>query len=134
MLKDLIVEVKINIFQYVPNILCLALTCKAWAEIMRDPHARARWILRKYGRSYALFHSIRLGPQFINVSVVQSLFANNVILSRYFIQRLVMHFGEYDSKLTELKAAQNGCAVETNKIRDLTKRNLHPWASNLPVD
>ncbi|CAG8437507.1 12659_t:CDS:1 [Acaulospora colombiana] len=132
--QNLIIELKVLIFEHTTNILDLGVTCKAWAKVIQDPHARAKWLIKKYGKSYALFHAVRLGPKFINAEVVQSLLSNKASLSRYFIQRLLLHFGEYDSKLTELKAKHNVCTAETNKINDLKRQNLHPWASNLPVD
>ena len=40
---------------------------------------------------------------FTTIEVVQALLSRNVIFSRYFVQRLLMHFGSYDEKLIELK-------------------------------
>ncbi|RIA83097.1 hypothetical protein C1645_880702 [Glomus cerebriforme] len=54
---------------------------------------RAEWLIYKYGRAQALFHAVRLGESFITEEVVQGLIARGAIISRYFVQRLVMQFG-----------------------------------------
>ncbi|CAG8716548.1 1181_t:CDS:2, partial [Funneliformis mosseae] len=69
--ENIVDEVKINFFKNVENPINLALSSRSWARIAEDP----------------------LGPSFIDVAVCQDLFARKVIISRYFIQRLLMHFG-----------------------------------------
>src|SRR5688572_2599586 len=100
-------ELRIEIFKLVDKPLHLSLTDRRWYLVSRDPHARAEWLIYKYGKSHALFHAVRLGNNFINEEVVQALLARNATLSRYFVQRLLMHFGIYDEKLIELKIEHN---------------------------
>src|SRR5436190_12605183 len=83
-------EIKITIFKYVNSPLNLALTCRNWSIIAKDPYAKTEWLIIRYEKAHKLFHTIRLGPTF-NIPVCQTLIAR----SRYFIQRLLMHFGKY---------------------------------------
>src|ERR1044072_3122225 len=96
-------ELSIEIFKYNATPINLSVTNKKWYNISRDHHARAKWIIYKYGKAHALFHAVRLGNSFITEEVIQALLSKDVILSRYFIQRLLMHFGTYDEKLIKLK-------------------------------
>src|SRR4051812_40492546 len=59
-------EIKINIFKYVDSPLNLALTCKEWNYIAKDPYAKSEWLIYQFGKTHALFHGIRLGQTFIN--------------------------------------------------------------------
>jgi hypothetical protein len=86
-------ELRIEIFKQIDKPLSLA--NRDWYEVSRDPHARAEWLVYKYGRAHALFHAVRLGNKFTTIEVVQALLSRNVILSRYFVQRLLIHFS-YD--------------------------------------
>src|ERR1044071_8598986 len=95
-------EIKINIFKYVDNPIKLALTCRRWAEIAKDPCAKTDWLIVHFGKAHAMFHAVRLGPTFIDIALCKNLLARKVIISRYFIQRLLMHFGKYNQKLIEL--------------------------------
>ena len=72
---------RIAVFKYVPSPISLILTSK----------------------SHALFHAVRYGNGFITEEVIQALLSNGVTLSRYFVQRSLMHFGTYDERLIELK-------------------------------
>ena len=94
--QDLEVEVKINIFKHVDYLTNLALTCLRWSKIVNDPYAKTEWLIERYEKAHAMFHAVRLGPSFIDIPVCQNLFAKNVIISKYFIQRLLMHFGRCD--------------------------------------
>src|SRR2546423_7023066 len=96
-------EIKINIFKYVNSPLNLTLTCRNWSVIAKDPYAKTEWLIKRYEKANASFHAVRLGPTFIDITVCQALIARNVVISRYFIQRLLMHFGRYDQRLIELK-------------------------------
>ncbi|RIA96690.1 hypothetical protein C1645_857201 [Glomus cerebriforme] len=109
-MESLYDELRIEIFKFVNAPISLALTNRKWYSISQDPHVRAEWLIYKYGRAHALFHAVRLGNSFITNDAVQALLARNATMSRYFIQRLLMHFDTYDEKLIELT----------------------PWASNLP--
>ena len=96
-------DIKLNIFKYVDSPLNLALTCRDWSVIAKDPYAKTEWLIIHYGKAHALFHAVRLGPTFIDIPVCQTLIARKVIISRYFVQRLLMHFGKYDEKLIEFE-------------------------------
>ena len=100
-------EIRIEIFKFVNTPILLSLIDRKWRAISQDPHARAKWLIYKYGRSHALFHTVRLGSGFITEDVVKVLIARNAIISRYFIQHLIVHFGTYDKKLIELKIEHN---------------------------
>ncbi|RIB08340.1 hypothetical protein C2G38_2211906 [Gigaspora rosea] len=62
---------------------------------------------------------------FLDVTVAQAIIAQGGILSRYFVQRLHMNFGAYDSKLIELKIAHG--------VGSSQKPQTIPWASDLPI-
>src|SRR3990170_3252201 len=96
-------ELSIEIFKYIETPINLIATNPKWLSISRDPNIRAEWIIYKYGRAHSLFHAVRLGSGFITVDVIQALLKKNAILSRYFVQQLLMHFGTYDEKLIKLK-------------------------------
>ncbi|RIA98882.1 hypothetical protein C1645_748682 [Glomus cerebriforme] len=116
-------EIKIDIFKYVDYPLNLTLTCRNWSIIAKDSHAKTEWLIVKYGKENALFHAVSLGPTFIDIPVCQALIARKVTISRYFIQKLIMHFGKYDQKLIQLKLEHN---VGQQNIRS-------SYASDLPV-
>ncbi|RIB08413.1 hypothetical protein C2G38_2211725 [Gigaspora rosea] len=131
-LNTLVDEIKINIFKFILYPKNLSLTCKGWNNIVNDAQAKAEWILHHYGNAHSLFHAVRLGPSFINMFVVQSILAKGGLFSRYFAQRLCMHFGRYDNKLIELKIRHMG-QVDSERIQRLQQKNNLPWASNLPI-
>ena len=131
-LQDFEYEIKINIFKYVNSPLNLALTCRNWSIIAKDPYAKTEWLILRYGKAHALFHAVRLGPTFIDISVCQTLIARKVMISRYFVQRLLMHFGKYDQKLIELKIEHNVGQLDADRIRVFQQKIKSPWASNLP--
>ena len=118
-------EININIFKYVDYPLNLALTCRNWSVIVKDPYARSEWLIVHYGKLHALFHAVRLGPTFIDMPLCQTLIARNIGISRYFVQRLLMHFGKYDQKLIELKLEHN------DRIRAFQQETKSPWEINL---
>ncbi|GBC03944.1 hypothetical protein RclHR1_05400006 [Rhizophagus clarus] len=87
-------EIKINVFKYVDHPLNLALTCKDWATISKDPSARTEWLIISYGKTCALSCAVRLGPTFINMEVFQTLVSRNVTFSRYFVLRILRYIRE----------------------------------------
>jgi hypothetical protein len=107
-------ELKVEIFKYILTPISLILLNRNWYSISQDSHTRAEWLIYKYGRAHAMFHAIRLGNNFVTVDVVQALVLRGAIISRYFVQRLVMRFGTCDNV--------NG---------NVSKRN--PWASDLTL-
>ncbi|GBB93620.1 hypothetical protein RclHR1_02200001 [Rhizophagus clarus] len=72
-------ELNIQFFKFVDTPLPLILTNRQWYTISKDPHARAEWLINKYGRAHALFHAVRLGNSFITAEVIQALLARKVI-------------------------------------------------------
>ncbi|CAG8775386.1 90_t:CDS:1, partial [Cetraspora pellucida] len=99
-----------------------------------DPCTRAAWLITQYGISHSLFHAIRLGPSFVTVDVIKCLLAQDANMSRYFIQRLLMHYGSYDQQLIELKIKYNIRTADIGRVRAFQKSIGCPWASNLPIE
>src|SRR5687768_10927732 len=70
--------ININIFKYVDYPLNLALTCRNWSVIAKEPYAKSEWVIVvQYGKLHVLFHTVRLGPTFIDVPLCQTLIARN---------------------------------------------------------
>ncbi|POG61428.1 hypothetical protein GLOIN_2v1847033 [Rhizophagus irregularis DAOM 181602=DAOM 197198] len=92
-MQSLYYELRIIIFKYVDTPISLILTDRKWYAITQDPYARAEWLIYKYGKTHAIFHAVRLGSDFITVGLVRNLLVRNAIISRYFIQRLLMSIG-----------------------------------------
>ncbi|RIB10866.1 hypothetical protein C2G38_2204994 [Gigaspora rosea] len=72
-------------------------------------------------------YAIKIGPSFLDVTVVQAIIAQGGILSRYFIQRLHMNFGAYDNKLIEPKVIHGVRSSQLQKSQNV------PLASDLPI-
>lgn len=125
-------EIKINIFKYVEFPCNLSLSNKDWSVIAKDQSTRAKWIIFWFGKTHALFHAVRLGPSFLNVGVARAIMAEKGVLSRYFLQRLLMHYGKYDPQLIELKISHNTGSADISRIRDLQHKGQVLWASDLP--
>ena len=121
-------SIKINIFKYVDYPINLALACQNCA----DPYAKSEWLVVCYGKAHALFHAARLGPTFINIPVCQALIARNVIVSRCFIQTLLIHFGNYDQKSLDLFEHNFG-QRDIDRIRAFLQKVRPFWASNVPT-
>ncbi|CAG8730375.1 9118_t:CDS:2 [Cetraspora pellucida] len=129
----LVDEISIIIFKYVESPMNLMLTCKNWYKISIDQQARAKWIIYKYGHAHALFYAIKLGPNFINLPVARAIIANKAIISRYFIQRLLLHFGKLDNDLVTLKMEYNSNSGRVNNTlsQNIQQSTKQPWASDL---
>ncbi|CAI2198072.1 7893_t:CDS:2, partial [Funneliformis geosporum] len=132
-MEPLFVELNVEIFKYISTPINILVTNRKWYNISQDPHARAEWLIFKYGRAHALFHAIRLGNGFITIEVIQALLSKNAILSRYLVQRLLMHFGNYDENLIKLKVEHNVSQVDFNRLRALKKNLSSPWGNNIPL-
>ena len=126
-------EIRIGIFKFVTTPISLILTSHQWHSTSKDPHAKAEWLIYKYGPSHAFFHAVKLGNNFITEDVVQALLSRGATLSRYFVQRLLMHFGTYDERLIELKIEHNVNQIDFDRIRAFQKKLKWPWGSNLPL-
>jgi hypothetical protein len=132
-MEKLIDVLRINVFKFVTVPISLILTDRNWHTISNNIHAKTEWLIYKYGKSHALFHAVRYGDGFITEEVVQSLLSNGATMSRYFLQRLLMHFGKYDERLIELKIEHNVSQIDFDRIRYFQKKFKSPWASNLPL-
>src|SRR5205085_1233708 len=109
--------------KYVKYPFNLDLTCRGWSSIAKDPQVRSEWLIAHYGKEHALFHAVRLGPTFINDAVCDALFKKSVIISEYFISKLLMNFGMRDQRLIQFR------------IRYDVRRSISvsSWGSNLPM-
>ncbi|CAG8595384.1 13590_t:CDS:2, partial [Funneliformis caledonium] len=117
-------ELSIEIFKCIPNPINLLVSSRKWHNISQDHHARAAWLIYKYGRAHALFHAVRIGNSFITVEVIQALLSKNVILSRYFVQRMLMHFGKYDENLIDRLELQKKLTSPWGIIRKESKSDI----------
>src|SRR2546421_12780532 len=70
----------------------------------------------------------KIRPTYIDLPVFQALIASKVIISRYFIQRLLMYLGRYDQKLIKLKIEHNVHQLDVDIFRAFLKL---PCANNL---
>lgn len=111
-MQSLYYELRIIIFKYVDTPISLILTDRKWYAITQDPYARAEWLIYKYGKTHAIFHAVRLGSDFITVGLVRNLLVRNAIISRYFIQRLLMSIGSEGKKLIEIRNKHNANQVD----------------------
>ncbi|CAG8755391.1 17371_t:CDS:1 [Cetraspora pellucida] len=125
-------EVMIYTFKFIKIPIDLAVSCKRWSSICKDSQAKAEWIIFQFGRAHCLFHAVRLGPTFMSVEVARAIISKGGILSRYFTQRLHIHYGSYDPKLIELKITHSLGQTDVERIRALQQITI-PWASNLPI-
>lgn len=102
-MNKLPVESKQYIFIIMSEPASLAEVSKEWNEISNDTIVRARWLVYHYGKPHALFYAFKRGSHFLNEKVLDSIFAIGVIPSRYFVQRMMLSFGNEDSDLIMLK-------------------------------
>ena len=126
-------ELRVEVFKYTKTPISLLLTNRDWYALSKDPHVRAEWLIYKYGKAHALFHAIRLAGTFTTLDVIRSLLAKNVIVSRYFIQRLLMQFGCFDQKLIDLKLMYSANQANFDKLVEIKNAVRLPWASKLPL-
>ncbi|CAG8546887.1 9533_t:CDS:1 [Paraglomus brasilianum] len=129
-------EIKVEIILHLSNPISLAQCSRAWHTMINLPVTKSKWLISRYGKTHALFHAVRMGRPFINVDVVECLFAQNAHISRYFVQRLMLGFGKYDNRLIDLKLAHNMTIkpLDPNRKRSIQRKIQNPWASNLPFD
>ncbi|CAG8745092.1 21233_t:CDS:2, partial [Cetraspora pellucida] len=127
------VNIKINIFRYIKNPLNLILSCKEWRNVANNSEAKAEWIISNHGKAHALFHAVKLGPFFIDLPTAQALITKGAVLSRYFVQRLLLHYGSYDPTLIGLKITHNVGQIDPNRIKSLQQKIRAPWASDIQL-
>ena len=127
-------EIKVEIILYLSNPTSLAKCSREWNRIVNSPVTKSMWLIGRYGKTHALFHAVRMGEPFINVDVVECLFAQKAHLSRYFIQRVMLGFGKYDSRLIDLKLTHNIRPLDSDRKKIIQSKIRSPWASNLPFN
>lgn len=128
---DILYEIKIEIFKYIDNPISLALVNRTWFTVFHDSHAKSEWLLNKYGRAHALFHAVRLGSNFLTLDVIKCLIAKKAILSRYFVQRLMLQCGKCDQNLLELRGTYNS---NQEDVKKLNFSQMNNWGNDLSVD
>ncbi|PKY19790.1 hypothetical protein RhiirB3_432937 [Rhizophagus irregularis] len=57
--ENFVDEIKINIFKYVNHPLNLALTCRKWSIVVKDPYAKTEWLIY-FGNNKKLFSSDKI--------------------------------------------------------------------------
>ncbi|CAG8821379.1 7146_t:CDS:1, partial [Cetraspora pellucida] len=72
-------------------------------------------------------------PFFIDLPTAQALITKGAVLSRYFIQRLLLHYGSYDPTLIRLKITHNVGQIDPNRTKSLQQKIRAPWASDLQL-
>ncbi|RIB21968.1 hypothetical protein C2G38_2175142 [Gigaspora rosea] len=125
--NELPTEILIYIFKRVRFPKNLMLSCRRIAKLSKDSQVKAAWTIYQFGAAHCLFHAIKIGSSFLDVTVAQAIIAQGGILSRYFVQRLHMNFGVYVNKLIELKISHGVGSLQLQKSQTI------PWASDLPV-
>src|SRR5437867_2127635 len=118
-------ELFLEIYKHIKHPISLILVNKKFHQLCINPVAKSVWALANFGRIHVLFYAISLGKTFITVDVIKSLLALKVNLSRYFIQRLLLQYGQYDEELTK---------IDEDKFKAFQKSMKTPWASDIPYD
>jgi hypothetical protein len=124
-------EIKINIFKYINSPLNLILTCRNWSVIAKDSYAKTEWLIEHHGKEHALFHAVRLGVTFIDMTMCQSLIERRIITSRHLIQILLKHFRMHNKRLIELRIEHNFGQFDADKDHSFRQKIQSSWASNL---
>ncbi|CAG8599028.1 8480_t:CDS:1 [Paraglomus brasilianum] len=133
-LNTLAPELKVEIILHLSKPTTIAGCSREWYNIVNLPFAKAKWLISRHGKTHALFHAVRMGKPFINPDVVECLFAQGAHISRYFIQRLVLGFGECDRSLIDLKQKYNIGPPDPFPNTLIQDKTCSSWASSLPVD
>src|SRR4051812_31983370 len=66
------------------------LTCRRFRDTAIDPHNFATFLLRCYGPRWAIEFGIPRFRNLVTPQVLSRLFARGAVLSRYFVQRLML--------------------------------------------
>src|ERR1043166_1698154 len=98
--------------------------------VSQDHYTRASWLIHNYDKAHALFHAVRLGKNFISVDLVRALIGKGAIISRYFIQRLMLQFGIPDQQLIKMKEQY---IINLNYNGNSPQNQKPSWASDLPL-
>src|SRR5437764_5909218 len=132
-------ELFIEIYKHIRYPISLILINKKFHHLCIDPVAKSKWALTNFGRIHTLFYAISLGKSFITIDVVKSLLALKVNFSRYFIQRLLLQYGQYDEESIKLKLQDNNNEdnsqeLDQEKFKAFQKSMKTLWASDIPFD
>src|SRR5437763_1975649 len=114
-LCELALELQVEIILELSNPTPLARCARHWYVIVNTPFVKAKWLIRRHGKAHALFHAVRMSEPFINVDVVECLFAQKAHLSRYFVQERIFGIGKSDSA---------GLDQQTSNFSDVVVRIL----------
>lgn len=127
-------EIKIIIFKYVDYPLNLTSTCRNWSVIAKDSYAKTKWLIEHHGREHALFHAVRLGVTFIDMTMCQSLIERKIISSRHFIQILLKHFRMHNQRLIEFSIKHhNFNQFDADKNHSFQQKIQSSWTRNLII-
>ncbi|RIA88717.1 hypothetical protein C1645_806646 [Glomus cerebriforme] len=135
-MSNILYEIKIEIFKYVDKPLDLILSNSMWKVISQDPHARAEWVITKYGKARAIYHALRLGNNFLTLDVIKCIISKKAIFSRYLMQRLLLQYWQYDRRLIELKVLYNNKILQVineHKLKVCQEKLRYYWASDLSL-
>jgi hypothetical protein len=132
-LDKLLPELKVEIVLRLENPLHLAVCSRQWYNLVNSPFMKAKWLIKKYG-THALFYALQYGKSFVNVDVVECLFAQKVHLSRYFIQTLAHEFPSHVSLIGYIPLRDINILnpYRNNSIQNKTQTLW--WPSDLPQD
>src|SRR5207248_10434639 len=125
------------VYEYIESPISLMLVNRKFYQLCTTSVAKSRWALANFGRIHALFFTVSLGKTFITVDVVKSLLALKANFSRYFIQRLLLQYGQYDEELFRLKLQYDNVdfqEMDQEKFKAFQKSMKTPWASDIPFD
>jgi hypothetical protein len=117
-------RIKISIFKYVDHPLNLGLTCKSWASIVKNPSAKAEWLIINCGKVNALSYALKLGPTFINMAVFQNLIARKVTFSRCFIFRILKYIRKFND-VGQQEICKTSWANNLSLLVDLLKEGYN---------
>src|SRR6266511_4740034 len=125
-------ELFIEIYKHIRYPISLILVNKKFHWLCTHSVVKSTWALTNFGRIHVLFYAILLGKTFITVDVVKSLLALKANFSRYFVQRLLLQYGQYSEELMKLKLQDNN---NDNNSQELDQEKFKtflktPWASD----
>src|SRR5437764_9635990 len=117
-MKELPPELFIEVYKHIRYPISLILVNKEFHRLCIDPVTKSKWALANFGRIHVLFFAISLGETFITVDVIKSLLALKANFSRYFTQRLLLQYGQYDEELIRLKLQDNNNNNNNNNSQE----------------
>ncbi|CAG8842019.1 164_t:CDS:1, partial [Racocetra persica] len=91
-----------------------------------DHTTRAKWLIFHHGKSHALFNAVKKGPY----DQLKTLFSLNILPSRYFVQRLILVFGQVDCDLVNMKIQNEILDYDISLIR----KTKSSWAADIDLN